>query len=108
MTGEQGGATVPGAPRAIGRRAVLGATVAGASLLRVNILHAQSEPIRIGFPVALTGPYSSLAQDQVRAAALAVAEFNDSGGLDGRKAELLPRDDKINPGEAATRTLELI
>jgi branched-chain amino acid transport system substrate-binding protein len=29
-------------------------------------------------------------------------------GADGRKAELLVRDDKLNPGEAATRTLELI
>ncbi|MDB5657195.1 MAG: transporter substrate-binding protein, partial [Tardiphaga sp.] len=36
------------------------------------------------------------------------AEFNEGGGLNGRKAELLVRDDKLNPGEAATRTLELI
>ena len=56
----------------------------------------------------LTGPYGTEAQDQVRAAQLAIAEFNDGGGLNGRKAELLVRDDKLNPGEAATRTLELI
>ncbi len=31
-----------------------------------------------------------------------------AGGLNGRKAELLVRDDKLNPGEAATRALELI
>ena len=37
-----------------------------------------------------------------------IAEFNEAGGLNGRKAELLVRDDKLNPGEAATRTLELI
>ena len=42
------------------------------------------------------------------AAQLAVAEFNDAGGLGGRRAELVVRDDKLNPGEAATRTLELI
>ena len=35
-------------------------------------------------------------------------EFNESGGFNGRMAELLVRDDKLNPGEAATRTLELI
>ncbi|MGL4556324.1 MAG: ABC transporter substrate-binding protein, partial [Afipia sp.] len=46
--------------------------------------------------------------DQVRAAEVAIAEFNEGGGLNGRKAELLVRDDKLNPGEAATRTLELI
>jgi branched-chain amino acid transport system substrate-binding protein len=58
--------------------------------------------------VPLTGPYGAEAQDQVRAAEVAVAEFNEGGGLNGRKAELLPRDDRLNPGEAATRTLELI
>jgi branched-chain amino acid transport system substrate-binding protein len=56
----------------------------------------------------LTGPYGTEAQDQVRAGQLAVAQFNDAGGLNGRKAELVVRDDKLNPGEAATRTLELV
>jgi branched-chain amino acid transport system substrate-binding protein len=44
----------------------------------------------------------------VRAGQLAVAQFNEAGGLNGRKAELVVRDDKLNPGEAATRTLELV
>lgn len=69
---------------------------------------AQTGPIRIGLPVPLTGPYGAEAKDQVRNAELAVKEFNDAGGLAGRKAELLVRDDKLNPGEAATRTLELL
>ncbi|WP_296947486.1 ABC transporter substrate-binding protein [uncultured Massilia sp.] len=68
----------------------------------------QSGPIRIGLPVPLTGPYGAEAQDQVRNAELAVKEFNDAGGLGGRKAELLVRDDKLNPAEAAARALELI
>ena len=63
---------------------------------------------RSAFPFPLTGPYGTEAQDQVRAAQLAIAQFNDAGGLNGRKAELLVRDDKLNPGEAATRTLELV
>ena len=79
-----------------------------ASPFRINLLQAQEATIKIGFPVPLTGPYGAEAQDQVRAAQLAIAEFNDAGGLNGRKAELLVRDDKLNPGEAATRTLELI
>src|SRR6478735_9057231 len=69
---------------------------------------AQQAPIRIGLPVPLTGPYGAEAKDQARNAELAVKEFNDAGGLAGRKAELLVRDDKLNPGEAATRTLELL
>ena len=44
----------------------------------------------------------------MRAAELAVKEFNAAGGYKGRMAELLVRDDKLNAGEAATRTLELI
>lgn len=70
---------------------------------------AQGKPtIKIGFPVPLTGAFSAEAQDQVRAAEIAVKDFNDAGGFNGRMAEILVRDDKLNPGEAATRTLELI
>ena len=88
------------------RRFVLGA--AAATLSMPAVLRAQNTTIKIGFPVPLTGPYGAEAQDQVRCAQLAVAEFNEAGGLNGQKAELLVRDDKLDPGEAATRTLELI
>ena len=92
-----------------GRRSLLvgGAAIAVAPAL-LNMARAQGTAIKIGFPVPLTGAYSAEAQDQVRCAEIAIKEFNDSGGLNGRKAELLVRDDKLNPGEAATRTLELI
>src|ERR1700730_17926634 len=96
----------------ISRRRLLTTASAGAALaaspFRINLLQAQEATIKIGFPVPLTGPYGAEAQDQVRAAEVAIAEFNEDGGLNGRKAELLVRDDKLNPGEAATRTLELI
>jgi ABC-type branched-subunit amino acid transport system substrate-binding protein len=96
----------------ISRRRLLTTVSAGAALavspFRINLLQAQEANIKIGFPVPLTGPYGTEAQDQVRAGQLAVAQFNDSGGLNGRKAELVVRDDKLNPGEAATRTLELV
>jgi branched-chain amino acid transport system substrate-binding protein len=96
----------------ISRRRLLTTVSAGAALavspFRINLLQAQEAPIKIGFPVPLTGPYGTEAQDQVRAGQLAVAQFNDAGGLGGRKAELVVRDDKLNPGEAATRTLELV
>ena len=99
-------------PPALSRRLLLQAGAAGAALssapFAINIVQAQGGPIKIGFPTPLTGPFSAEAQDQVRAAELAVKEFNDAGGFNGRKVELLVRDDKLNPGEAATRTLELI
>jgi branched-chain amino acid transport system substrate-binding protein len=99
-------------PASMSRRRLLATAGAGAviaaSPFRINLLRAEEANIKIGFPVPLTGPYGTEAQDQVRAGQLAVAQFNDAGGLNGRKAELVVRDDKLNPGEAATRTLELV
>jgi branched-chain amino acid transport system substrate-binding protein len=95
------------------RKLLLGAGGAAATAATapfwINIAHAQNKaPIKVGFPTPLTGPFGTEAQDQVRCAEIAIKEFNESGGLNGRMAELLVRDDKLNPGEAATRTLELI
>lgn len=90
------------------RRLLLGAAAAATTPLWINIARAQSGPIKIGFPAPLTGPFVVEAQDQVRSAELAIKEFNDAGGFNGRMAELLVRDTKLNSGEAATRTLELI
>ncbi len=102
----------PIALQATSRRRLLQAGAAGTVLagapFAINIVRAQGAPIKIGFPTPLTGAFSAEAQDQVRAAELAVKEFNDGGGFNGRKVELLVRDDKLNPGEAASRTLELI
>ena len=90
------------------RQVLTQASALAASPLLFNIAQAQGATIKIGFPVPLTGAFSAEAQDQVRAAEIAIKEFNAAGGFNGRMAELLVRDDKLNPGEAATRTLELI
>lgn len=91
------------------RRGALAGLAAGtATLAMPGILRAQGESIRIGFPTPLTGPFAAEAKDQVKSAELAVKLVNDKGGIAGRKVELLVRDDKLNAGEAATRTLELI
>jgi branched-chain amino acid transport system substrate-binding protein len=89
------------------RRAIIvgGAAVAVAPAM-LSLANAQTTPIKIGFPVPLTGAFSAEAQDQVRAAEIAIKEFNDAGGFNGRKAELLVRDDKLNPGEAALELIE--
>ena len=52
-------------------------------------------PIRIGFPVPLSGIYGDYANDQVNGAQLAVDEWNAKGGVLGRKVELLKRDDQL-------------
>ncbi|MCL6708536.1 ABC transporter substrate-binding protein [Pseudomonas sp. R2.Fl] len=95
--------------RPISRRtALMGMAATAGALSAPWIARAQSDTIRIGFPTPLTGPFAAEANDQVRSAELAVKLVNDKGGIGGRKVELLVRDDKLNAGEAATRTLELI
>jgi branched-chain amino acid transport system substrate-binding protein len=86
----------------------MGSSLVAGGMVLPGLVYAQAEPIRIGFPVPLTGAFAAEAQAVVRGAELAIKEFNDAGGLNGRKAELLIRDDKLNPQEAATRTIELI
>src|SRR5919204_2251721 len=92
------------------RRSFLTTTAAGAAVVAFPaILRAQSkDPIRIGFPSPLTGPFAALADDQKRGAELAVDELNAKGGILGRKVEVLIRDDQLKPAVGAQRTQELI
>ena len=75
------------------RSLIMAGAVAAVAPAWVGTARAQTTPIKIGFPVPLTGAFSAEAQDQVRAAEIAVADFNQSGGFNGRKAELVVRDD---------------
>src|SRR6185437_8461137 len=92
------------------RRSFLTTAGAGAAALAFpGILRAQSkDPIRIGFPLPLTGPFGALAADQQRGAQLAETELNAKGGILGRKVEVLFRDDQLKPAVGAQRTKELI
>lgn len=66
------------------------------------------DTIKVGFPVPVTGPYGVEAQDQINGAQLAIEEFNDSGGWNGRHAELLVRDYLFDIKLAKQYTEELI
>src|SRR5881296_1308780 len=92
------------------RRSFLVTTGAGtAALAFPAVLRAQSkDPIRIGFPLPLTGPFGALAADQQRGAQLGADELNAKGGILGRKVEVLFRDDQLKPAVGAQRTKELI
>src|SRR5216117_4470433 len=72
------------------------------------VLRAQGEPLRIGCPLPLTGPFAALAADMQRGAQLAQDELNAKGGVMGRKVEVLFRDDELKPAVGAQRTKELI
>ena len=92
------------------RRAFLATSTAGVATLGFPaILKAQSkDPLRIGCPLPLTGPFAALAADMQRGAVLAADEVNAKGGVMGRKVEVLFRDDQLKPAIGAQRTKELI
>jgi branched-chain amino acid transport system substrate-binding protein len=92
------------------RRAFLATLSTGvASLGAPAILRAQGkEPLKIGFPLPLTGPFAAIAADQQRGAILAMEQINARGGVLGRKIEVLFRDDQLKPAVGAQRTKELI
>jgi branched-chain amino acid transport system substrate-binding protein len=67
-----------------------------------------AEPIRIGAVLSLTGTYAGLGIPEKNAIELEVARFNDAGGLDGRKVEVLYEDDATDPAKAQAATVKLI
>jgi branched-chain amino acid transport system substrate-binding protein len=90
------------------RRQVLGAGLALGALATPFVRTRAAAPIRIGFPIPLTGPYEEEALDMLRGAHVAIAMFNEQGGLDGQMAELLARDDELDPAKATEVTSALI
>jgi branched-chain amino acid transport system substrate-binding protein len=69
---------------------------------------AAEEPIKIGFPIPLSGPTAVYGEPILKGAELAVSEINAKGGVLNRKLELLSRDSKANADEAVRLARELI
>ena len=93
-----------------GRRSVLKAgLVTGAALAMPFVARgASKQPIRIGQPSILSGRLAQLGISSRNAAQMVVDAFNAAGGLDGRSIELISRDSKGKPDEAARVVRELI
>jgi branched-chain amino acid transport system substrate-binding protein len=86
-------------------RHVLAATVLGLALPAAALAQ---ETIKIGFPIPLSGPTAVYGVPILKGAELAVADINASGGVLGRKLELLSRDSKASASEAVRLARELI
>ena len=69
---------------------------------------AASEPIRIGWLAALTGPSSTPAIGVDRGVRYAVDKINAAGGVKGRMIELVTRDTQGDPTKAVNATQEMI
>jgi branched-chain amino acid transport system substrate-binding protein len=94
----------------ISRRKALAGSAASAAALATGVFRpaiAQSEPIRIGYLPALTGPSSSTGIGINRGTELAVKEINAAGGIKGRQLELIVRDTQSDPTKAVNAVAEL-
>jgi branched-chain amino acid transport system substrate-binding protein len=69
---------------------------------------ADSSPIVIGYPAALTGPSSAPSIGNNRGVGYAVAKINAAGGVNGRKIEMLTRDTQGDPTKAVNAVQEMI
>jgi branched-chain amino acid transport system substrate-binding protein len=69
---------------------------------------AQQKPIKVGFPMILSGPGALFGEPALKGAQMFVEEINAKGGVLGRKLELLARDTKGNADEAVRVSRELI
>jgi branched-chain amino acid transport system substrate-binding protein len=82
--------------------------LASAIAVLAPLMAAAQGPIKIGFPIPLSGPTAVYGEPVLKGAELAVSEINTKGGVLGRKLEILSRDSKANADEAVRLARELI
>src|SRR5712691_5621777 len=88
------------------RRALLLTLVA--LLITPVLAAAQGKPIKVGFPIILSGGGALFGEPAMKGAQMYVEEVNAKGGVLGRPIELLVRDTKGNADEAVRVSRELI
>ncbi|MEO8006828.1 MAG: ABC transporter substrate-binding protein [Betaproteobacteria bacterium] len=72
------------------------------------ISRAEDKPIRVGVPTILSGRVAQLGISSRNAIQIEVDKFNAAGGMGGRKIEIITRDSKGKPDEAANNVRQLI
>jgi len=92
------------------RRFLQGATALGgaAALGFPMISRAQAKTIKVGMPTILSGRVAQLGISSRNGMMMELDKFNAAGGLGGRKIEMVVRDSKGQPQEAARVSRELI
>jgi branched-chain amino acid transport system substrate-binding protein len=98
-------------PSNVSRRKLLKGTAAlgvGGIVGFPAIVKAQSKIIKVGVPTILSGRVAQLGISSQNAIQLAFDKFNAAGGLNGQTVELVFRDSKGKPEEAARLTRDMI
>lgn len=98
--------------RGIGRRSTLktGAMLGAAAIAGFPMIARGQgrQPIKIGMPTILSGRVAQLGVSSRNAVMMEVEKFNAAGGLDGRPIEVIVRDSRGVPAEAARIAREMI
>lgn len=94
----------------LNRRTVLkGATATAIGILGAPMIsRAQAKPIKIGMPTILSGRVAQLGTSSRNGVMIEVEKVNAAGGLAGRPIEMVIRDSKGAPQEAARVARELV
>ena len=92
------------------RRALLKGAAAGtaAALAAPMVVRADSKSIKIGMSTILSGRVAQLGTSSRNAVMIEVEKINAAGGLAGRQIEMVIRDSKGQPQEAARLARELV
>jgi branched-chain amino acid transport system substrate-binding protein len=77
------------------------------SLIWCDLVSAAPSPIKIGEINPLSGRLAQQGLEIHQGVEVAVAEINETGGLEGRQVELISRDDQSQPDVAIARAEEL-
>jgi branched-chain amino acid transport system substrate-binding protein len=91
----------------IQRRPLLLAATAAAAALAFSAAHAQNSTIKIG-EVNSYKAQPAFLEPYKKGMELAVEEINAAGGVNGKKLELITRDDNASPGDAVRAAEELV
>src|SRR6187551_2866817 len=93
----------------ISRRSTLALMGAGAVTFATPwVARAQAKTIKIGMPTILSGRVAQLGTSSRNAVTIEVEKINAAGGLAGRQIEMVVRDSKGQPQEAARVARELV
>ena len=89
------------------RKVFLSCAVVCSALLTSSCTQ-EKENIKIGAVLPLSGTFAIYGQQALKGAQLAVEEINRSGGVLGRKLEIVVRDNETNPAKTVNYSRELI
>ncbi|WP_363323401.1 ABC transporter substrate-binding protein [uncultured Bradyrhizobium sp.] len=95
--------------RGVSRRRALTFFGAGVvSLAAPHVARAEAKSVKIGMPTILSGRVAQLGTSSRNAVLMEVEKVNAAGGLAGRQIEMVIRDSKGQPQEAARIARELV